>query len=402
MKRILALLTAALILSSGAAAKNFTVEDSSGNPLFQVNGNTGEKQLNNGAVNISDGEPIAAFSQSGIRFDQPLSLNSPGALSVQNGIDLTGTSSNTIDSYSTFYLSTSSGSPSDIVLQPTGEVGVDSNLSTTGNIDIQGNTLEGVGNLVDETGTACGANEFINGNGQCEVDTDTDTTNTEDEIEQAIFDTGDNDQGNLGLNGNEIVDTQGSVTLGGGDVDIPDGDFYLNGDGRQIRLSSSTENIQNSGSIAFEEGSTSSGIKLQYDGVGPDNGALRIQDMGDSDENLAIIDRGGNLQVPNGDVTIGSSQNIEEQGTNAMLDFKGNANEFYSINTPGGGSGAWGIYDTANGQRITVFNEGGNVEIPNGDVDVNGNDVRQVSQVSFNSDEEITGSGDLCLGDRCA
>jgi hypothetical protein len=104
---------------------------------------TGSLDMNNNRVgNVSkldvstSNTQIASFSSTGIDFKQPLSLESSGPLSVANGIELTGTSSNTLESYSTLYLETSSGSPSDIVLDPTGEVGVDSNLSVTGNIDI--------------------------------------------------------------------------------------------------------------------------------------------------------------------------------------------------------------------------------------------------------------------------
>jgi len=84
-------------------------------------------------TNSSSGTQIATFEETGISLKQPLSVESSGPLSVSNGMELTGTSSNSIESYSTFYLSTSSGSPSDIVLDPTGEVGISSDLNIGGN-----------------------------------------------------------------------------------------------------------------------------------------------------------------------------------------------------------------------------------------------------------------------------
>lgn len=119
---------------------------------------------NVGELNVSSSNSrIAEFSDTGIEFDQPLSLDSSGPLSVSNGVDLTGTSSNTIDSYSTMYLETSSGSPSDIVLDPSGDVGVDANMSVTGDLDLQGGALEGVGSSNIDVGDGSGDID-MNGN----------------------------------------------------------------------------------------------------------------------------------------------------------------------------------------------------------------------------------------------
>ncbi|MFB6213621.1 MAG: beta strand repeat-containing protein, partial [Candidatus Nanohaloarchaea archaeon] len=88
------------------------------------------------ALNITD---VANFTSSGVSIYQPLSVESSGPLSVSSGIEMTDTSTNTIESYSTMYLQTSSASPTDIVLQPTGQVGIDSDLETTGNVTVGGN-----------------------------------------------------------------------------------------------------------------------------------------------------------------------------------------------------------------------------------------------------------------------
>ncbi|MFB6214225.1 MAG: hypothetical protein ABEJ07_06745 [Candidatus Nanohaloarchaea archaeon] len=102
------------------------------NSRINMNGNTikGVGELN--VTETGSGTMISEFTTSQIRMHQPLSVQSSGPLAVENGIELTGTDTNTIESYSTMYLETSSGSPTDIVLRPTGDVGVDANLSSTG------------------------------------------------------------------------------------------------------------------------------------------------------------------------------------------------------------------------------------------------------------------------------
>ncbi len=84
-------------------------------------------------TNTSSNTQIADFAETGVTLHQPLSVEANGAMSVANGLELTDTSSNTIDSYSTLYLKTSSGSPSDIVLEPTGNVGISADLDMAGN-----------------------------------------------------------------------------------------------------------------------------------------------------------------------------------------------------------------------------------------------------------------------------
>lgn len=53
-----------------------------------------------------------------------------------------------------------------------------------GNIDLNSNTLRDVGGIVDDSGTSCGSNEFLNGNGICEADTDTDNQNLAEVLSQ--------------------------------------------------------------------------------------------------------------------------------------------------------------------------------------------------------------------------
>lgn len=116
-------------------------------------------------LNVStSSDQIAHFSDTGVEISQPLSVESSGPLSVANGIDLTDGSSNTIESYSTMYLSTSSGSPSDIVLEPTGDVGLDANTSITGDLNMQDGAITDIdwANSDDGSGSSLDA-DLIDG-----------------------------------------------------------------------------------------------------------------------------------------------------------------------------------------------------------------------------------------------
>lgn len=89
-----------------------------------------------GELNIvsKSGSPdIASLGTTQIKFYQPLSVRVPGGLSVSNGIDLTDPTSSIIESYSTLYIKTSAGAPTDIVFQPTGIIGFESDLNIGGN-----------------------------------------------------------------------------------------------------------------------------------------------------------------------------------------------------------------------------------------------------------------------------
>lgn len=239
-----------------------------------------------------------------------------------------------------------------------------------GNLDVGGNEINDIGGL-----QSCGPNEFVNGNGNCETDTDTDTTLTEDETEQFIFDTGDNDQGNLGLNGNEIVDTQGSVTLGGGNVDVPDGSLAVSGTtdgvdldnpGNAITVNSNQYAVA-SGSIADNE--IANNVVDNSEIQNSDNFVFnnvrmngRIQEIGNKDTNN-IYD--------NGDLVLESDDKIEfsDSGTTYM-EIGASASEGNTqINSQG---------DVTTQGRLDVNNNGGEISDASGssiDVKDDGNVV---------------------------
>jgi hypothetical protein len=53
--------------------------------------------------------------------------------------------------------------------------------------------------------------------------------------------------------------------------------------------------------------------------------------------------------------------------------------------------------------NVRLETGGKDVDVPSGDVDVSGENVKNVNRVDFSNDEEIEEkNGDLCIGDRCA
>lgn len=215
------LFLAVVFVSSSASALDL---NSSESLQYYGDGNLGLEAKTGGDINFPG---VAEFSSSGITFEQPLSVESSGPFSVGSGIDLTDSSSNTIESYSTFYLTTSSGSASDIVLDPTGEVGVssdlniggnsitdtsgaltlDSSVETTGDLNMNGNSITSF------FGSACPSGEVVadindNGNFGC-VNIDTEIQDT------YVNRNGDTMTGQLDLQNNNII---GIGNLGGSGI----------------------------------------------------------------------------------------------------------------------------------------------------------------------------------------
>lgn len=309
--------------------------------------NQGDLKLPNGDLNISStGEEIAEFSDTGITLSQPLSVESSGPLSVSNGIDLTDSSTNTIESYSTMYLSTSSGSPSDIVLEPTGEVGIDSNASITGNLDMQNGRIKNLQNpsnsqdaatkdYVDTNvgdGSCSGNNVFLDGNGNCR-----DLTNN---------------YGNV-IHGDLIQDNQ----IDNSEIENS-GSFTFNG-------------ITNNGDLNF-------GNSNNIQSSGTD--AIRF----DGSQNVEVPN--GNLLGSNGEINFGSGNFdlVPASGTQGVLITNGNH---------------WRVWDDSNSQPIADFNEGGEVEIANGHLDMSSNDIRNLESPDAGNDAATKDYVDNQTGD---
>jgi len=129
-------------LASAVQAKDFVIRNTSDatQNYFVVNGTDGDVTIGTNAY----------FTDENIIFNRPLSINTSGPLSVSQGIDLTDPTSNTIDSYSPLYIKTSSGTAADIVLQPTGVVGLQANLDMGGYNIINLGTLTNAGGWTDD------------------------------------------------------------------------------------------------------------------------------------------------------------------------------------------------------------------------------------------------------------
>lgn len=88
----------------------------------------------------------------------------------------------------------------------------------------------------------------------------------------------------------------------------------------------------------------------------------------------------GNVDIPNGDLSIDGSLSLSSSTIFGVNDIRLDQSiliqdGYGKIETGGSGSGEFEIRDGNVGQEIANFNEGGNVEIPNGDLQMNGNSV---------------------------
>lgn len=191
------------------------VQGNTANQTINMDGNEIKSVGKLNITNTSSGTQIATFQENGINFKQPLSVESSGPLSVANGIELTDTDSNTIDSYSTFYLKTSSGYDSDIVLEPTGNVNVDANLSVLGDVDFAQGQLQNVGS------TECAADEFIDGDGKCTSVTDAGASTTDDQNLSEVLVQGNVANTSIDMS-DDSIDDIATIDGGGNSIKVDD------------------------------------------------------------------------------------------------------------------------------------------------------------------------------------
>ncbi|WP_414836479.1 hypothetical protein [Candidatus Nanohalococcus occultus] len=229
---------------------------------------------------------------------------------------------------------------------------------SAGTLDLQSNTLQDVGGIVDDSGTSCGSNEFLNGNGNCETDTDTDDQTLEE------------------------ARTQGS-TLSGSINFQSSGDIISVND---INVASMTSNNGDS-PIDVNQGLTISG-----DGGGAGNVTLETGDLemgGNRITNIGGLQNCGSNEFVNGNGnceedtdTDTDNQDLSEvlaQGNTAVYDINMNSRD---INT-GGTLNALSIYGGST--EIARFDGGGAVTIPNGNLNMNSSSVTSLDQLRFSS-----------------
>lgn len=142
--------------------------------------------------------------------------------------------------------------------------------------------------------------------------------------------------------------------------------------------------------------------ELRTDGSVSDEIAVRDTS---NDQDIARFNEGGEVEVPNGalDMSDNELQNV--------LNIKSTANNDLRIGAGAGGSDQVRIRDNANGQDIAVFEEGTqNVYIPNGNLDVLGNNITNIDWLKFEEGTSIDGnltvngsvnsSGDIDMNDN--
>ena len=186
---------------------------------------------------------------------------------------------------------------------------------------------------------------------------------------------------------NDKVEFTDSVTLPTDTDRMFDDDgnrrIYINNSGRMELGGGNNEDLITLG------GSTSSNV----------NGQVTIRD---STQQTLVSNEGGNIDIPNGDLDMVNGGDINNVG---------NIQTYFStaqLQTAGSGGNEWEIYDSNNAQPIAEFEEGGNVTIPNGDLNTSGNDIKNIgdqnTDLAYDSNDgrmemNSKGNTDICIGD---
>jgi hypothetical protein len=194
-----------------------------------------------------------------------------------------------------------------------------------------------------------------------------------------------NTQGNLALNGSsvEIEDATGEVMritdgrvgvgtanperaleVAGGDVKIGNGDLRLNGN----NLVSDVED-----NMRVE---TQRNMVLGGDTDSDGTGQVAIQTRENS---RVLVTNSGRVEIQDNDLDLQGNRIVDDTSSNTV--YIGDGND----------------------DNVRLETGGEDVDVPSGDVDVAGENVKNVNRVDFSNDEEIEEkNGDLCIGDRCA
>lgn len=87
--------------------------------------------------------------------------------------------------------------------------------------------------------------------------------------------------------------------------------------------------------------------------------------LGDSTNGIELLvaNEGGNVQIPNGSLSMGGQ--VIEAPDDKVLHIDGGGVGYNDIRISEEG-GSWHFYDLVNGQSNVIIREGGRVEIPNG------------------------------------
>lgn len=170
-----------------------------------------------------------------------------------------------------------------------------------------------------------------------------------------------------------INSVDGLVLQSGGNVEIPNGNLNLKNTANitnivtsdvqgAIRANVDSSTTDDYATIArVNDASTAPDIIFHCD---RGNGvAFKVSERG-TPSDLLVVNDNGNVDIPNGDLNLGTNNLIDVNAIRA-----GSASAL-TLHSNGGGSDRIALYDAANSQDILKANEGGNVEIPNGNLTI--------------------------------
>lgn len=164
--------------------------------------------------------------------------------------------------------------------------------------------------------------------------------------------------------GNEVI-----RWVDGGNVEIPNGNLTL----------------QPNGDLSFDTRRLSEGSSgTQFSIFATNGGESRFYDL-DNNQTILTSKVGGDVEIPNGRLI--ASGRIET-GSDILASSGNNP----SIETAGGGSNRWNVYDAANSQHIAVFKEGGNVDVPNGSLTQGSNPSETITETTSPTSFNFSGS----------
>jgi len=169
----------------------------------------------------------------------------------------------------------------------------------------------------------------------------------------------------------EFFDIQGAdgayalrVNTGTRNVRVPNGNLRLNGN----NLVSNVED-----NMRVETQRT---LVLNGDADSDGTGQIALQTR---DDTRVFVTNSGQVEIQDNDLDLQGNRIVDDTSSNTV--FVGDGSD----------------------DNVRLETGGEDVDVPSGDVDVAGDNVKNVNRIDFSNDEEIEEkNGDLCIGDRCA
>lgn len=371
-----------LITSNGSISQTSGTIDANN---FATTNNGGSLKVNGGSLKISSGG--LTLNNANDNIADGATVDMQGNLTINNG----SITLNTGDKLNNSAITQNGGSLT-ISEISTGSATLN---STSGNLTLDGATIEGNDTIAGAVNTTIGTNGVTISN----TSADGIILNNGDTINGTV----DQQGGNLSLAGvttnGKLNSTSGKLnitgdqTLIGGDtigsgVDLKVGATLTN-EGGTINLDNG-DKIESAGSISQTSGvinadnfsTTESGGSLQASGgsLNISLGGLTLNNANDNIADGATVNMNGNLTVNNGSVSLGSSDNLENgtiEQTNGTLNLNGIKTGDINLNSTGGNLNLTNT--TLNNSNDSISSEvnatiGGDLTINNGSITLNTGD----------------------------